>query len=152
MVNVVPDLRLYCVTFHCVLCYWCKSSDFPEVDFSTFSSQRRKIYGASSFSAKTYRKDGGTELQETVMSGVKTGMCWYNILSEPPVQTSMLHGRHHPIWPPQWAKQQTRRRRNEPEKAILSGEFAVFLVCAREFICLRIFLCTYVCMWRDIHQ
>ena len=32
----------------------------------------------------------------------------------------------------------------QPEKAILSGEFAVFLVCARKFICLGIFLCTYV--------
>jgi hypothetical protein len=43
---------LYCVTFHCVLCYWFKSSDLPEVDFSTFSCQRRKIYGASSFSER----------------------------------------------------------------------------------------------------
>ncbi len=69
---------------------------------------------------------------EAVMPGVKTGMCWYNIWSEPTAQTCMLHASH--------------QRRNEPEKAILSGEFAVFLVCALEFICLRIFLCTYVCM------
>ncbi len=31
-VNVVPEWSLYCVTFHCVPCYWCKSADFLEVD------------------------------------------------------------------------------------------------------------------------
>ena len=30
------------------------------------------------------RKDGGMELQEAVMPGVKTVMCWYNMWSEPP--------------------------------------------------------------------
>jgi hypothetical protein len=29
-VNVVPELTLYCVTFHCVLCYWCQSPDAQE--------------------------------------------------------------------------------------------------------------------------
>jgi hypothetical protein len=28
--NVVPELSLYCVTFHCVLCYWCQSPDAQE--------------------------------------------------------------------------------------------------------------------------
>ncbi len=29
-VNVVTELSLYCVTFHCVLCYWCESPDAQE--------------------------------------------------------------------------------------------------------------------------
>ena len=29
-VNAVPELSLYCVTFHCVLCYWCQSPDAQE--------------------------------------------------------------------------------------------------------------------------
>jgi hypothetical protein len=30
------------------------------------------------------RRDGCTELQEAVMTGVKMVMCWYNMRSEPP--------------------------------------------------------------------
>jgi hypothetical protein len=41
--------------------------------------------GGTELQERKERKDGGTELQETVMSGVKTVMCWYNIWSEPPV-------------------------------------------------------------------
>ena len=73
------------------------------------------------------RKDGGMELQETLMSGVETVMCSYNIWSEPPVQTCVLYGSPNPIWTSQWTKLPCRRCHHESENAILSGDFDVFL-------------------------
>ncbi len=52
-----------------------------------------------------------------------------------------------PVMTWQWVKLTSRLRCNETEKALLSGEFVVSLVCARSFICLGIFLCTHVSMW-----
>ena len=59
------------------------------------------------------------------MSGVETAMCSYNIWSDPPAQTGMMHTSPNPICTSQWAKCTTLPSHwchKETENAILSGD------------------------------
>ncbi len=51
--------------------------------FQTASSPSSNIWKREITTMKA-RRDGCTELQEAVMTGVKMVMCWYNMRSEPP--------------------------------------------------------------------
>ena len=59
------------------------------------------------------------------MSGVETAMCSYNIWSDPPAQTGMMHTSPNPICTSQWAKctkLPSHWCHKETENAILSGD------------------------------
>ncbi len=64
-------LNLYCVTFHCVLCYWFGSSDFKFSVFHGNAFQRPKISVTRSFVRKLCRNFWNVTIHESILSSFR---------------------------------------------------------------------------------